>query len=62
MEQWPDAFHSCSQFKTGKQCRSFLETTYSISVEVYQNAVALLFSNITLDIIDYIPHYMPMTC
>ena len=34
-----------------------LETAYSISVEVYQNAVALLFSNITLD--DYIPHYVP---
>ena len=40
-----------------------LETAYSISVEVYQNAVALLFSNITLDgIEDYIPHYMPMIC
>ena len=38
-----------------------LETAHSISVEVYQNAVALLFSNITLDVIEeYIPHYVPM--
>ena len=32
-------------------------------VEVYQNTVALLFSNITFDIIeDYIPHYVPTIC
>ena len=46
------------------QEKRVLQTAYSISVEVYQNAGALLFSNITLDdiIADYIPHYVPMIC
>ena len=36
-----------------------LETVYFIFIKLYRNAGALLFSNITLDVIeDYIPHYV----
>ena len=49
-------FHAC-------QKKGSWKLPIPISVEVYQNAVVLLFSNITLDgIEDYIPHYVPMIC
>ena len=40
-----------------------LETVYFIFIKLYRNAGALLFSNITLEVIeDYIPHYVPTIC